>query len=332
LLACGKPLAFLTRLYIEWNQLTEAHQLADKALDYCQKWQHTGHLLDCWINQANLKELEGEPETGLATLEHAREQVRQMARFAETRAPVRNYLARIDSAEMHLRMHQGDFSMAEKWRPESLAENIYEMRLQAFLEIHNGETAQAIELGQKILEIASKNNWLLFQIEGHVLLGLGNQKAGNPGEACQEVWQAIELAEPEGYVRLFLDYGPLMQQILKNVRDEGEKQGRRVEHLLEYIDRLLAEFSPGVSKQSAPGYSQGPGGSAEPEGDLPTPLSERERQILRLLAGGLSNDDIAANLFLSTNTVKTHLKRIFEKMGVNSRLEAVTKARGAKII
>jgi LuxR family maltose regulon positive regulatory protein len=71
---------------------------------------------------------------------------------------------------------------------------------------------------------------------------------------------------------------------------------------------------------------------AEPAVDLPTPLSQRERQILRLLAGGLSNDDIAANLFLSTNTVKTHLKRIFEKMGVSNRLEAVNMARRAKII
>jgi LuxR family maltose regulon positive regulatory protein len=158
------------------------------------------------------------------------------------------------------------------------------------------------------------------------------QKGARAGEACQEIRQALELAEPEGYVRLFVDQGTLLQQLLENVRREVEKQTPQPEPLLAYIDRLLAAFSRGAGKQTAPLSNPGADALAEPGVDLPTPLSERERQILRLLAGGLSNDAIAANLFLSTNTVKTHLKRIFEKMGVNNRLEAVNKARRAKII
>jgi LuxR family maltose regulon positive regulatory protein len=333
LLACGKPLASLAQIYIEWNQLAEARQAVDKALDYCQKWQHPSHLLECWINLANFKELEGYPQAALAALERAREHVRQIARAVDTRAPIKDYLAQIDLTEMYLRMHMGDFSLADKWQPGNLSGNIYELNLQTLLDIQHGETARAIELAKKILEIAGKTNWLRFQIEGHALLGMIYQKAGNHGgEGRQEICQAMELAEPEGYVRLFLEKGALMHQLLEDVRGDLEKQEPRSGSLLGYVGRLLAAFSPGLNKQSAAVYSQGTGGSAEPEADLPAPLSERERQILRLLAGGLSNDDIAANLFLSTNTVKTHLKRIFEKMGVNSRLEAVTRARGAKII
>jgi len=109
LLACGKALAFLACIYIEWNQLDKALQLADNALDYCQKWRHPWHLLECWINLANLKELEGDPDAGLVTLDRARAQVRQAARTPGTRAPVRDYLARLDATEMHLRMRQGKF-------------------------------------------------------------------------------------------------------------------------------------------------------------------------------------------------------------------------------
>jgi LuxR family transcriptional regulator, maltose regulon positive regulatory protein len=198
--------------------------------------------------------------------------------------------------------------------------------LQASLDILHGETGRAIELSKQILEVAARSNWLRFQIEGHFLLGVANHKAGSLDEAYRETQLALELAEPEGFVRLFIDAGKYVQALLEEMRQEVEKQQGRSGPLLAYIDRLLAAL--GVLP--APSHSLGSDG--EVTVDLPTPLSERERQILRLLAGGLSNDDIAANLFLSTNTVKTHLKRIFEKMGVNSRLEAVNKARGAKII
>jgi len=332
LLACGKALAFLAQIYTEWNQLDEAQRLADKALDYCQKWQHPAHTLDCWMAMADLKQLTGGLTAGLATLERARELVHQMARAAGTRAPVKDYLDRIDSTEMQLRMRQGDFSMAEKWQWGDSSDDPYALRVQAAVDIQHGETIRPIETCKKILAIADQVHWLHFQIEGHTLLGMAYQKGARAGEACQEIRQALELAEPEGYVRLFVDQGTLLQQLLENVRREVEKQTPQPEPLLAYIDRLLAAFSRGAGKQTAPLSNPGADALAEPGVDLPTPLSERERQILRLLAGGLSNDAIAANLFLSTNTVKTHLKRIFEKMGVNNRLEAVNKARRAKII
>jgi LuxR family maltose regulon positive regulatory protein len=333
LVACGKPLAFLAQLYIEWNQLAVARQVGDKALDYCQKWQHPSHLLDCWIVQAQLDELEGDAQAGLEVLQRARERVQQMNRTPGALAPVQDYLGRIESVERHLRMRQGDFSMATQRQPEYDSTNIYEMDSQSVLDILHGQPARAIELGHQILETAARHDWLRFQIEGHMLSGLAYHLSDNPAQASLEILQALELAEPEGYVRLFVDKGAPMQALLEEVRREVDQPARRSGPLPGYIDRLLAVFSTGEHPQSAPAGAQpSAGGLAEPESDLPTPLSERERQILRLLAGGLSNDDIAANLFLSTNTVKTHLKRIFEKMGVSSRMEAVTKARGAKII
>jgi len=80
----------------------------------------------------------------------------QIARTPGTRAPVRVYLARLDATEMHLRMRQGDFSMAEKWQSGNLSSNLYEMGMQAALDIRQGETPRAIELGKKIIESAAR--------------------------------------------------------------------------------------------------------------------------------------------------------------------------------
>ncbi len=119
-----------------------------------------------------------------------------------------------------------------------------------------GEPANSIDLANKILEIAAHHNWLRFQIEGRLLLGLAYHLSGNPTRARQETLQALELAEPEGYVRLFVDKGAPMQALLEEVRREVEKQAHDPAPMLAYIDRLLEVFSPASSKQPAPVNSQ----------------------------------------------------------------------------
>jgi LuxR family maltose regulon positive regulatory protein len=128
---------------------------------------------------------------------------------------------------------------------------------------------------------------------------------------------ALALAEPEGYVRMFLDEGPGMMQLLReaSAREIMPRQG-----LPNYTDMLLAAFEAEKRK-------------SEDKPDLPPAklliesLSQRELKILQLIAQGLSNREIGERLFLALDTVKGHNRRIFDKLQVQSRTEAIARAR-----
>jgi LuxR family transcriptional regulator, maltose regulon positive regulatory protein len=120
--------------------------------------------------------------------------------------------------------------------------------------------------------------------------------------------RGLILAEPEGYVRIFVDEGQVMTELLTGLSE--------AEGLKEYIRKLLSVFG----KQSDAYF-------LPPSQPLIDPLSDREVEVLSLVAQGLSNDEISKRLFLSVSTVKGHNLRIFGKLQVKSRTEAVARAR-----
>jgi len=140
-------------------------------------------------------------------------------------------------------------------------------------------------------------------------------------QARQALLQSLTLARPEGYQRLFLDEGPLlcevMRAILPVVRDE---------QLESYIRELLRAFA----REQAAASGANPAQPAEPL--LVEPLSPQERRVLRLLAAGRSNPEIANELIVSVNTIKTQVQSIYYKLGVNSRQEAREVARKLRLV
>jgi LuxR family maltose regulon positive regulatory protein len=125
--------------------------------------------------------------------------------------------------------------------------------------------------------------------------------------------QALDLAGPEGYVRTFVDYGPPMQQLLKQAAAYRIAPG--------YVARLLTVFS----EEELPSRASVP----QP---LIEPLTEREMAILRLMAAGLSHREIAEELYLSVNTIKWHSTHIYSKLGVHKRADAVDLAQKSGIL
>jgi LuxR family maltose regulon positive regulatory protein len=119
--------------------------------------------------------------------------------------------------------------------------------------------------------------------------------------------QALTLAEPEGYARVFLDEGPAMAALLAAAAQRGIAT--------DYVRRLLAAVSDTEPARST---------SAE---SLIEPLSGREVDVLRLLGTDLGGPEIARELVVSLNTVRTHTKNIYAKLGVNNRRAAVRRAR-----
>ena len=125
---------------------------------------------------------------------------------------------------------------------------------------------------------------------------------------------ALALAEPEGYVRKFLDGGPPLRKLLKQLL-QGQQKGA----VAKYGSKLLAEWAREAKLQQAmPG--------------LVEPLTSREMEVLRLLAAGLSNQEIAQELFLAVGTVKKYSSNIYGKLGVRNRTRATARARELELL
>ena len=152
-------------------------------------------------------------------------------------------------------------------------------------------------------------------IEILVLQALVHEAKGNAPLALASLERALTLAEPEGCVRIFVDEGPAMAELLTRVNASQKNRTPAVEG---FIRTLLAAFE----RRSPARNSKG--GSPEPLAPL---LSDRERDVMRLLGTELQGPEIARELFISLNTLRTHTKSIFGRLGVNNRRAAVRRAR-----
>jgi LuxR family maltose regulon positive regulatory protein len=164
---------------------------------------------------------------------------------------------------------------------------------------------QASRLLDRLLMAADAGGRTGSVIEILVLQALAHQARGDTAAALAPLERALALAEPESYVRVFVDEGSPMADLLEATANRGAAT--------RYVQRLLAAL--GATRSHPTGT-----------GDMVEPLSDRERDVLRLLATDLGGPDIARELVLSLNTVRTHTKNIYAKLGVNNRRAAVRKA------
>ena len=148
-------------------------------------------------------------------------------------------------------------------------------------------------------------------IEIRLLQALAHQRLHEEPQALAVLWEAIRIGEPEGYIRSFVDEGAPMEALLHQLRQHNAKH-----EPTPYLDTLLTAFQQ--ENKAYPLAEE----STKPQ-LLSKLLSEREWQVLQLLAQGFSNQQIAQNLVIALDTVKRHISHIFAKLGVNNRVQAV---------
>ena len=165
-----------------------------------------------------------------------------------------------------------------------------------------------LDLLTRLLAAAEADGRLGSQIEALLLESLAHAAVGEREQARIPLQRALALAEPEGYVRLFTDEGAPLAQLLEREREAGGP-------MQPYLQRLQAAFA--TQPPPHPAFT-------DPAAE---PLTAREREVLRLIADGLSNQELAAQLHLSTQTVKVHTRNIYGKLGVTSRTQAVARGR-----
>ncbi len=151
-------------------------------------------------------------------------------------------------------------------------------------------------------------------IEALALQALVRRAAGDLDAACDTLARAVELAQPEGQVRVFTEHGAPMHELLAEL---ARRQPRTP-----YVEQLLPRFPHRGSRTAG----SGPAAGVRPPQPLVDPLSSRELDVLRLLRSDLSGPDIARRLHVSLATVRTHTQHVYAKLGVNSRRAAVRRA------
>lgn len=184
----------------------------------------------------------------------------------------------------------------------------------------------ALQLLERLLVDALAKNRSNSVVEILIGQALALWNEGRRSEALTTISRALGLAAPEGYVRRFVDAGPPIAVLLQAVSAAGVEP--------DYVSRLLAAF-PGarVPADAGRGIRTRPHLAAQPApAPYREPLSEREQEVLRLIAGGKSNAEVAQALVIAVSTVKTHTNSIFGKLGVTSRTQAIAQAHDLQLL
>jgi ATP/maltotriose-dependent transcriptional regulator MalT len=184
---------------------------------------------------------------------------------------------------------------------------------------------EAEQLAQEQQGLAERQGRTGSLIQWLTLLALLKQSLGDAGQALFAITRALSLAEPRGYIRLFLDAGSPLLTLLYRLRHERRTQPESQEQAPTpgYLDRLILLFK----QEQQAGLATGD----EAEFSLVDPLSEREREVLWHISEGHSNRKIAEQLVIAPSTVKSHIKAIYAKLGVESRTQALIQARRLKL-
>jgi LuxR family maltose regulon positive regulatory protein len=330
----GMALIGLGELSREWNNLEAATRYLNAGIEQIGKWGGIG-AIDGYLSLARVKHAQGDLDGALELLEKAR----QLALQFDT-TELDDLIVATHQIQIWIAL--GDLEAAHQWveargqETENLLSELVEGQLPFDYHLRKHEQlawARVILAEDRPDEaLALLEPWLAAveqlggqgsrkAIELQILQALALQARGDTQLAVQALAHALAAAEPGGYMRLFLDEGAPMAHLLQqSCLPDTEVAGRGISP--GYVGKLLAEFSAKTNDQRRKM-------KPTPSSSLIEPLTKRELQVLRLLAGsppGLSSTEIAHELGVSANTVRYHIKHIYGKLGVHRRADAIARA------
>ncbi len=306
----------LGALLYEQNDLEASLQHLQDGISVAKPWDYMDALLPGYTGLARLRATKGNWSMAFTALD---ELARLGRRTPETVMPT------VESFRARLWVAQGNVEAAGHWvatvRPNLDGDLNYpqeeENIILARVLIAQQRWIEAALLVNRLLELAKGGERWGRVIHLFILRALALDAQDQPGEALESLAEALRLAEPQGYVRIFVDEGEPMAQLLYGAVANGTRPG--------YSGKLLSVLHDSESLTATESDVR------EPKTKLIEPLSAREIEVLDCLTEGLSNREIAQQLTISLTTVKTHTRNIYRKLDVNSRTQAVARGKALGI-
>jgi LuxR family maltose regulon positive regulatory protein len=325
----------LSSVLREWNDLQSAVHYARAGIEFSQQWRHAEDLEDDRTALAMALHALGGAEDlednrialalALLSLGDTDGALKVIAAGKEGSADLSSwYVELIEQCEVRIQLALGNQAAVERWTrkrglradAEPSLESMRAYVLLARTLIMQRRWAEALSLLDRLLPLQEASGAGRFVVEALVLKSVVLQALEEKDQALSSLGQALALAEPEGYVRTFVDEGEAMRDLLRLALAQGVASA--------YTAKLLAAFlGPAVPLE--PSVRPATPGLVEP-------LSEQELRVLQLVASGMSNRETAQELYVTVGTVKKHLNNVFGKLGVKSRTQAVARARELNLL
>lgn len=337
----------LGEVHYQWLQIEEARRNVLRALQLSVLGGYNSGMINLRVLLSRLSQLAGDLEDAAHEIQKAIDLMQVdtpgYVRQEAVAQQVRLYLARnrLVAAEMALQgqgfSFQDRFSFPDLPPDRGIPHSVgllynSSLRLLLYRARAGREPANlrtGIELVGRLITGALQSQTLLVALEALLLRAQMHAALGSTGASQADYARALELAEPEGILGVFVEQGPLVAEALANLIRQGQLEATQAR----YVERILTAFP----RLQPPGTARG----EQPASDLPAgietvalieALTDRELDVLSLMAEGLTYKEIAQQLFISLNTVRSHVKAIYGKLHVNNRTQAVELARQLQIL
>lgn len=303
----------LAQIYYEWNDLESAEKYVQTTIELGQQWESVDIRSIGLIFLAKIRLAQNDYEEARRLILQAE----QTSREGIVLSPPSTLVASAQIARVMLAL--GEKESVQVWiknfQPEDTAVWDFFKELEvatwARIQFAQGNAAEVLPLLESQLQAALSHGYGAQVVELWALKALCLDAQGRKNEAIIVLSQALDAGRDEKYTRTFVDEGAPMAKLLQRALEKGAQ--------LEYTQYLLSLFPHASSQAISPI-------------EMVEPLSDREIEVLRLIASGCSNQEIAERLFVAVSTIKTHINNVYGKLGVRTRLQAVERARQQKLI
>lgn len=314
----------LARIHYQWNQLAAVQEHGEEGLQLSQQLPNVDTPATCLAVLAQVKLAQDDVDGAERLLSKAEQ-------FLQERQ-IQHQIAEVANVRGLILLRQGAISAAQQF-----AQRAQLPLLQAQVHLAEQDGVAALALLEPLYQQMVAKQWRDEQLKVLVLQALAHQLSGETNHAIKHLAEALTLAEGGGFVRLFLDRGRAMFELLQIAARGGIKPTYTQSLLSAFATEAAPSDTASTTRRGnrpvATSFTSTTDHLTTTTGEtLIEPLSEREIEVLQLIAQGLSNREIGNRLFIALDTVKGHNRKIFGKLQVQRRTEAVARARELGLI